>query len=185
MPEASHNRPRRVVRVTIILVLIAAGLIALKILLTGDPHQILVNRYGAHIERFDNMLEVSLESPRIKNLSDVAPLLTKLGKVASLDVSLCPALENLSGIELLPNLETFSAAGCADLSSIDTEHPRFHQETQVPSTSKTHSADDVAIYAGGPWAHLFQKTYEQNFIYHVMNHAADLDRRRQLPWWKR
>jgi alkaline phosphatase len=32
---------------------------------------------------------------------------------------------------------------------------------------------DVAIYAQGPWAHLFDGTVEQNYIYHVMRHAFE------------
>jgi alkaline phosphatase len=47
----------------------------------------------------------------------------------------------------------------------------FHQEALVPLTAETHAGEDVAIYAGGPKAHLFQGTMEQNTIYHVMRTA--------------
>ncbi|KKK55831.1 hypothetical protein LCGC14_3070610, partial [marine sediment metagenome] len=52
-----------------------------------------------------------------------------------------------------------------DLSIVDTEAPGFHQEALVPLGSESHSGEDVAIYAGGPWAHLFHKTHEQNYNY--------------------
>ena len=39
---------------------------------------------------------------------------------------------------------------------------------------ETHGGEDVAIFAGGPWAHLFQGVHEQNYIYHVMRHALGL-----------
>ena len=64
-----------------------------------------------------------------------------------------------------------------DLTDVDTEHKGFHQEALVPLSSETHSGEDVAIYAGGPWAHLFKKTQEQNYIFHVMQHAASLNSR--------
>lgn len=64
-----------------------------------------------------------------------------------------------------------SARQRQDLSDIDTTHENFHQPTLIPMVSETHGAEDVAIYAGGPWAHLFRKTHEQNYIYHVMRHA--------------
>jgi alkaline phosphatase len=53
----------------------------------------------------------------------------------------------------------------------DTESSAFHQESLVPFYSETHGGEDVAIYAHGPWAHLFHGVHEQNYIYHVMRHA--------------
>ncbi|WP_068118986.1 alkaline phosphatase [Tropicimonas marinistellae] len=48
----------------------------------------------------------------------------------------------------------------------------YTQEVLVPLSSETHSGEDVAIYAKGPWAHLIGGTMEQNVIFHVMHHAA-------------
>jgi len=48
----------------------------------------------------------------------------------------------------------------------------YVQQTLIPMSSETHSGEDVAIYAKGPWAHLFDGTIEQNYIFHVMNHAV-------------
>lgn len=36
----------------------------------------------------------------------------------------------------------------------------------------THGGDDVAVFASGPWAHLFTGNYEQNYIPHAMGYAA-------------
>lgn len=63
------------------------------------------------------------------------------------------------------------ASGRHDLREVDTTHPDFHQEALVPLESEGHAGEDVAIYARGPWAHLFHSTHEQNYIYHVMRHA--------------
>ena len=52
--------------------------------------------------------------------------------------------------------------------------PNYHQEANVPFQSETHAGDDVAVYAQGPWAHLLTGVMEQNYIYHVMKHAAEL-----------
>jgi alkaline phosphatase len=49
--------------------------------------------------------------------------------------------------------------------------PDFLQQALVPMDSETHSGEDVAVYAKGPWAHLFDGTVEQNYIFHVMNEA--------------
>lgn len=64
-----------------------------------------------------------------------------------------------------------------DLVDVDTLAPDYQQQALVPLSSETHAGEDVAIYAGGPWAHLFQRTHEQHYIYHVMWHAAQLDQR--------
>lgn len=42
----------------------------------------------------------------------------------------------------------------------------------MPLVSETHGGDDVAIYAIGPQAHLFQGVYEQHYIAHVIGYAA-------------
>jgi len=63
----------------------------------------------------------------------------------------------------------------ADLTDVDTTDPDFLQQALVPlGESETHAGDDVAIFAQGPWAHLFQGVVEQNLIFHVMAHASDL-----------
>ncbi len=50
--------------------------------------------------------------------------------------------------------------------------PDYLQHALLPRSSETHSPEDVAIYARGPWAHLFDGTVEQSYIYHVMHHAV-------------
>ncbi|MCM2680097.1 alkaline phosphatase [Echinimonas agarilytica] len=65
-------------------------------------------------------------------------------------------------------------AGRHDISDIDTTHSGYHQEALVPLGSETHGGEDVAVYASGPGSHLVSGTIEQNVIFHVMNHAADL-----------
>jgi alkaline phosphatase len=51
----------------------------------------------------------------------------------------------------------------------------YLQQAAIPKSSETHSGEDVAVYAKGPFAHLFDGTIEQNFIFHVMDHAAKAD----------
>ena len=65
----------------------------------------------------------------------------------------------------------------SDLSTVDTTTPDYNQQVLVPLEDESHGGEDVAIYAAGPWAHLFQHTHEQNYIYHVMAHAAQLSKR--------
>jgi alkaline phosphatase len=58
-----------------------------------------------------------------------------------------------------------------DMSDVDTTDPDFHQEALVPLEHETHAAEDVAIYAAGPKAHLFHGVQEQSYIYYVMEDA--------------
>lgn len=58
-----------------------------------------------------------------------------------------------------------------DMSDVDTTDPDFHQEALVPLKHETHAAEDVAIFAAGPKAHLFHGVQEQSYIYYVMEDA--------------
>lgn len=58
-----------------------------------------------------------------------------------------------------------------DLTGVDTRAKDFKQQALVPFDSETHGGEDVAIYARGPFAHLFQGTMEENAIYWVMAKA--------------
>jgi len=51
----------------------------------------------------------------------------------------------------------------------------YLQQALIPKNSESHSAEDVAVYAKGPWAHLFEGTVEQNDIFHVMHYATTVD----------
>ncbi|EFX62911.1 LOW QUALITY PROTEIN: hypothetical protein DAPPUDRAFT_269431 [Daphnia pulex] len=48
----------------------------------------------------------------------------------------------------------------------------FLQPAIVPLATESHGGDDVAIFALGPQAYLFQGVYEQHYIAHVMSYAA-------------
>jgi len=70
------------------------------------------------------------------------------------------------------NPTTFSpATGRPLLDSAKVENSNYLQEAIIPLTAETHAAEDVAIFAGGPKAHLFHGIVEQNVIYHVMAEA--------------
>lgn len=51
----------------------------------------------------------------------------------------------------------------------------YLQQALIPMSSETHSGEDVAAYAKGPWAHLIDGTIEQNVIFHVMHHAINAE----------
>ncbi|KAL4715971.1 hypothetical protein ACJJTC_013271 [Scirpophaga incertulas] len=44
----------------------------------------------------------------------------------------------------------------------------------VPLDSETHGGEDVAVFASGPWEHLFTSSYEQNVVPHLMAYAMCL-----------
>jgi alkaline phosphatase len=64
-----------------------------------------------------------------------------------------------------------------DPASGDPEDPDYIQYAAVPLSSETHTGEDLGIYAIGPWAHLFQGTVEQNYVYHVIDHASKISER--------
>ncbi len=70
--------------------------------------------------------------------------------------------------------EPIQTGRVADMSSVDTTDQGFHQEALVPLSSETHAGEDVAIFAGGPKAHLFHGVQEQNYVFHVMKDALGL-----------
>lgn len=67
-------------------------------------------------------------------------------------------------------------AGRPDLTDVDTTAPSYLQESAVPMKTETHAGEDVAVYAGGPLAHLFHGVQEQNVIAHVIMEALRLKR---------
>jgi alkaline phosphatase len=64
-----------------------------------------------------------------------------------------------------------------DLTAVDTTAPGYMQEATVPMGSETHAGEDVAIYAQGPRAQLFNGTREQHYIFHVMANALGFDKK--------
>jgi alkaline phosphatase len=65
----------------------------------------------------------------------------------------------------------------ANLSNVDTTAHDHRQQALVPMRAETHGGEDVPIYASGPWAHLFQGVVDQQYIFHVMNHAGRIKQR--------
>lgn len=55
--------------------------------------------------------------------------------------------------------------------------PDYLQEANIPMSAETHAAEDVAIFAIGPNAHLFRGSMEQNLIFYVMADAMRLGRK--------
>ena len=69
------------------------------------------------------------------------------------------------------------ATGRTDLSAAETTDPEFIQQSLVGLSSETHGGEDVAIFATGPWAHLFQGSVEESYIFQVMDHALQASAR--------
>ncbi|CAH0715320.1 unnamed protein product, partial [Brenthis ino] len=54
-----------------------------------------------------------------------------------------------------------------DMNDLNYTYPSL-----VPISRETHGGEDVAVFAKGPWSHLFSGNYEQNFIPHAIAYAA-------------
>ncbi|XP_035668882.1 alkaline phosphatase-like isoform X2 [Branchiostoma floridae] len=61
-----------------------------------------------------------------------------------------------------------------DITNVNTANPDYVHQSAVPMIRESHVAEDVAIFADGPMAHLFHGVHEQNYIAHVMKYAACL-----------
>lgn len=59
-----------------------------------------------------------------------------------------------------------------DISKDDMHDIDYTFPATAPLSSETHGGDDVAVFARGPWSHLFAGAFEQNFIPHVMAYAS-------------
>ncbi|XP_049533013.1 alkaline phosphatase, tissue-nonspecific isozyme-like [Anopheles darlingi] len=69
--------------------------------------------------------------------------------------------------------ETGGRRNPADM--VDRHHePTFTFPAAVPYEDETHGGDDVAVFARGPWSHLFSGLYEQHVIGHGLLYAACL-----------
>ncbi|WP_163831039.1 alkaline phosphatase [Spartinivicinus ruber] len=79
-----------------------------------------------------------------------------------------------SGLGAIHDQSGRRQVGRLNITDISTNAKNYFQEALVPMSAETHGGEDVAIYASGPWAFLFHGVHEQNYIYHVMAHAAKL-----------
>ncbi|XP_052890229.1 alkaline phosphatase-like [Anopheles moucheti] len=61
-----------------------------------------------------------------------------------------------------------------DVRQMDRSKTNFVFPSTLPTYPETHAGEDVAVYASGPWSHLFTGTYEQNLIPHMMAYASCL-----------
>lgn len=59
-----------------------------------------------------------------------------------------------------------------DLTGVDTTGWEYQQPAGIEMSDETHGGEDVAIFASGPWSHLFHGVHEQSYIPHVIAHAA-------------
>jgi len=59
-----------------------------------------------------------------------------------------------------------------DLNNVDTEDIEFMPPAFMPSKDETHGGEDVAVYAIGPYSHLFTGTIDNTFIAYGMAWAA-------------
>lgn len=67
-----------------------------------------------------------------------------------------------------------------DLTEVDTASVDYIQQALWARSSETHAGEDVIAWAIGPGAWLLQGTVEQSYIFHVMDHAAQLRARAAL-----
>ncbi|BFF97478.1 membrane-bound alkaline phosphatase [Drosophila madeirensis] len=67
-----------------------------------------------------------------------------------------------------------SSSGRVDLSHVDTTSADFRFQATVPLSSETHGAEDVAVFASGPYEHLFTGNYEQSSLPAMMAFAANM-----------
>lgn len=68
--------------------------------------------------------------------------------------------------------EDAQTGGRQNLFLLDMHKQTFEFPSTIPLNDETHGGDDVAVFASGPWAHIFTGNYEQNFIPHAIGYAA-------------
>ncbi|XP_022781343.1 intestinal-type alkaline phosphatase-like [Stylophora pistillata] len=66
-----------------------------------------------------------------------------------------------------------------DLRGVDTTNKDYRTQATVRKSSETHGVEDVGVYADGPGAYLFRGVFEQQYVFHVMDHALCLSSSKQ------
>ncbi|XP_050431784.1 alkaline phosphatase-like [Adelges cooleyi] len=61
-----------------------------------------------------------------------------------------------------------------NLSMEDTNDVYYRFPAMINATWETHGGDDVAVFASGPWSHLFVGNYEQNYIPYAISYASQM-----------
>jgi alkaline phosphatase len=84
-------------------------------------------------------------------------------------------LEEGADLSTMSGQEVADALMRSDLTEVDTTDVDFLQQALIPMGSESHAGDDIAIFAQGPQAYLFDGVIEQNMIYHVMAKALELN----------
>ncbi|XP_077988501.1 alkaline phosphatase, tissue-nonspecific isozyme-like [Glandiceps talaboti] len=84
-----------------------------------------------------------------------------------------------SGIKVVRSYEETGMR--PNITGVDTAAADYLQESLVPMAYETHAGDDVAIYADGPYSHLFQSVHEQHYIAHVIKYASKLGEYENRP----
>ncbi|WP_010140320.1 alkaline phosphatase [Oceanicola sp. S124] len=140
------------------------------IIVTADhEHAIAMNGYcgrGTPIDGlcFDIAKEGIMHSDELVLASDGKPYTV----VGYLNGASSVLVEQADGTYAAPE-------GRPELTQEQAQDIDYAQQTLIPKSSESHSGVDVALYAKGPWAHLFDGTVEQNYIFHVMNHAVNAE----------
>lgn len=88
--------------------------------------------------------------------------------------------KNVSDIDRLPiNILAYgngpnypSPRNATYLSTLNTNSTDYLSPAALPLAGESHGAEDVPVYARGPWSHLFVGTMEQSTIAHKMAYAA-------------
>tara|TARA_R110002020_G_scaffold98736_13_gene234842 strand:+ start:1753 stop:3240 length:1488 start_codon:yes stop_codon:yes gene_type:complete len=81
----------------------------------------------------------------------------------------------LNGAGSLLKQDTQWTGSRPDLTNEQAMDKDYLQQALIPMSSETHSGEDVAVMAKGPWAHLFDGVIEQNYIFHVMDYAVNAE----------
>ncbi|XP_037509795.1 alkaline phosphatase [Rhipicephalus sanguineus] len=95
-----------------------------------------------------------------------------------------PRGKNILGIAGLSDMDhqplTMTAYGNGPSVAVDrsnmteweTSSMNYTQQAAFPKRLETHGGEDVAVFAIGPWAHLFSGVHDQTYIPHAIAYAA-------------
>lgn len=71
-----------------------------------------------------------------------------------------------------------------DPSAVKNDKPNSYFPSTFDIDSETHGGEDVAVFAKGPFSHMFTGVYEQNTIPHLMAFAACLNKNFEMCYEK-
>lgn len=131
-----------------------------------------VNKMARILPRNETLIVVTADHSHTMTIAGYPPRGTNIFGLAGNTTSRTPVQYTVLAYAEGPQ----GARPLQNMTEVETSHIDFVQQAAFPLRSAAHGGEDVAVYAQGPWAHLFDGVNDQTFIPYVLAYAACIGR---------